>query len=121
MELILYHLVLMVGGWLVKMLKIVEKLSRLYGSATIEYLVRDRLRVNIGNFLPLIYGRTIDFLLSSVKGFKKCKMVRQDDWMLIIICHQSVGCTVVAGKNFVSGVSRLPLKTRYNNFVEVPW
>ncbi len=36
MELILYHLVLVVGGWLVKMLKIVEKLSGLYGSATIH-------------------------------------------------------------------------------------
>ncbi len=35
MERILYHLVLVVGGWLVKMLKIVEKLSGLYGSATI--------------------------------------------------------------------------------------
>ena len=36
MERILYHLVLVVGGWLVKMLKIVEKLSGLYGSATIS-------------------------------------------------------------------------------------
>ena len=34
-ECILYHLVWVVGGWLVKMLKIVEKLSGLYGSATI--------------------------------------------------------------------------------------
>ena len=35
MERILYHLVLVVGGWLVKMLKIVEKLGGLYGSAAI--------------------------------------------------------------------------------------
>ncbi len=35
MERILYHLVLVVGGWLLKMLKIVEELSGLYGSATI--------------------------------------------------------------------------------------
>ena len=35
MECTLYHLVLVVGGWLVKKLKIVEKLSGLYGSATI--------------------------------------------------------------------------------------
>ena len=35
MKRIFYHLVLVVGGWLVKMLKIVEKLSGLYGSATI--------------------------------------------------------------------------------------
>ena len=36
MERIFYHLVLVVNGWLVKMLKIVEKLSGLYGSATIR-------------------------------------------------------------------------------------
>ena len=36
MKCIFYHLMLVVDVWLVKMLKIVEKLSGLYGSATIE-------------------------------------------------------------------------------------
>ncbi len=40
MERILYHHVLVVGGWLVKMLKIVEKLSGLYGSATISVVIK---------------------------------------------------------------------------------
>ena len=35
MECIIYHLLLVVVVWLVKMLKIVEKLGGLYGSATI--------------------------------------------------------------------------------------
>ncbi len=39
MERIFYHLVLVVGRWLVKMLKIVEKLSELYSSATILFHV----------------------------------------------------------------------------------
>ena len=35
MECIIYHLVWVIGGWLAKKLKIVEKLGGLYGSATI--------------------------------------------------------------------------------------
>ena len=38
-ERIFYHLVLMVSGWWVKVLKIVEKLSGLYGSAIIALFI----------------------------------------------------------------------------------
>ena len=37
MEYIIYHVVWVIGGWLVKNLKIVEKLSGLYDSTIIHY------------------------------------------------------------------------------------
>ena len=44
MECIIYHLLLVVVVWLVEMLKNVEKLSGLYGSATICRIVHDTFR-----------------------------------------------------------------------------